>query len=111
MRKNLFDFSINLIKHLNLKDTSEFESSKLIVFLDKLSLKNKKFTLFHTNGRWNIYPNYPQPIMNLIQKDYIIVLYDRKTKGLEDLSTYKAPHDIYSDLFKDKLNVNVEFVD
>lgn len=41
-KKNLFDFSTKLIKHLNLKDTSEFNSSKLIDFLDKLTLKNKK---------------------------------------------------------------------
>jgi len=41
-KKNLFDFSTKLIKHLNLKDTSEFDSSKLIVFLDKLTSKNKK---------------------------------------------------------------------
>ena len=40
-KKNLNDFSIKLIKHLNLKDTSEFDSSKLIVFLDKLTAKNK----------------------------------------------------------------------
>ena len=41
-KKNLFDFSTKLIKHLNLKDTSEFNSSKLIDFLDKLTSKNKK---------------------------------------------------------------------
>ena len=40
-KKNLNEFSTKLIKHLNLKDTSEFDSSKLIVFLDKLSLKNR----------------------------------------------------------------------
>uniref|UniRef100_UPI004047965B AAA family ATPase n=1 Tax=Aliarcobacter sp. TaxID=2321116 RepID=UPI004047965B len=40
-KKNLNEFSTKLIKHLNLKDTSEFDSSKLIIFLDKLSLKNK----------------------------------------------------------------------
>jgi len=41
-KKNLNDFSTKLIKHLNLKDTSEFDSLKLIDFLDKLTLKNKK---------------------------------------------------------------------
>ena len=41
-KKNLFDFSTKIIKHLNLKDTSEFNSSKLIDFLDKLTSKNKK---------------------------------------------------------------------
>lgn len=40
-KKNLFDFSTKLIKHLNLKDTSEFDSPKLIDFLDKLTSKNK----------------------------------------------------------------------
>ena len=41
-RKNLNEFSNNLIKHLNLKDTSDFNSSKLILFLDKLTLLKKK---------------------------------------------------------------------
>jgi DNA repair protein RecN (Recombination protein N) len=41
-KKNLNYFSSKLIKHLNLKDTSEFDSSKLIDFLDRLTLKNKK---------------------------------------------------------------------
>jgi DNA repair protein RecN (Recombination protein N) len=40
-KKNLNDFSTKLIKHLNLKDTSEFDSYKLITFLDKLTQKNK----------------------------------------------------------------------
>ncbi|MBD3830780.1 MAG: AAA family ATPase, partial [Arcobacter sp.] len=40
-KKNLFDFSTKLIKHLNLKDTSEFDSPRLIDFLDKLTSKNK----------------------------------------------------------------------
>ena len=41
-KKNLNEFSTKLIKHLNLKDTSEFDSYKLINFLDKLTSKNKK---------------------------------------------------------------------
>ena len=41
-KKNLNDFSIKIIKHLNLKDTSEFDSYKLVNFLDKLTSKNKK---------------------------------------------------------------------
>jgi len=41
-KKNLTSFSSNLIKHLNLKDTSDFDSSKLINFLDKLSSKSNK---------------------------------------------------------------------
>ncbi len=39
-KKSLQEFSFRLIKHLNLKDTSDFESAKLIDFLDRLSLKN-----------------------------------------------------------------------
>ena len=41
-KKNLNDFSFKLIKHLNLKDTSEFDSSKLLDFLDRLTFQNKK---------------------------------------------------------------------
>jgi DNA repair protein RecN (Recombination protein N) len=41
-KKNLNDFSMKLIKHLNLKDTSEFDSFKLLDFLDKLTLQKKK---------------------------------------------------------------------
>ncbi|PUE64044.1 AAA family ATPase [Arcobacter caeni] len=41
-KKNLNDFSMNLIKHLNLKDTSEFDSFKLLDFLDKLTLQKMK---------------------------------------------------------------------
>ncbi len=41
-KKNLNDFSSKLIKHLNLRDTSEFDSSKLLDFLDKLTIQNKK---------------------------------------------------------------------
>ena len=41
-KKNLFDFSNKLIKHLNLRDTSEFDSCRLIDFLDRLTLKNEK---------------------------------------------------------------------
>jgi DNA repair protein RecN (Recombination protein N) len=39
-KKNLNDFSTKLIKHLNLKDTSEFDSLKLLDFLDKLTSQN-----------------------------------------------------------------------
>jgi len=43
-KKNLNIFSNKLIKHLNLKDTSDFKSTKMINFLDKLSvIENKKF--------------------------------------------------------------------
>ena len=38
-KKNLNSFSKKLIKHLHLKDTSDFDSPKLITFLDSLCLK------------------------------------------------------------------------
>lgn len=38
-KKNLQEFSKNLIKHLHLKDTSDFESSKLIAALDTIAEK------------------------------------------------------------------------
>jgi DNA repair protein RecN (Recombination protein N) len=41
-KKNLNTFSSRLIKHLNLRDTSDFESYKLLDFLDKVSSKNDK---------------------------------------------------------------------
>ena len=40
-KKNLSDFSTKLIKHLNLKDTSEFDSLKLLDFLDRLTLQKR----------------------------------------------------------------------
>lgn len=43
-KKKLYEFSSTLIKHLSLKDKSDFESYKLIAFLDLLaSKKDKKF--------------------------------------------------------------------
>ncbi|MAD42820.1 MAG: DNA recombination protein RecN [Arcobacter sp.] len=43
-KKNLNIVSSKLIKHLNLRDTSDFESHKLLDFLDKLSgLNDKRF--------------------------------------------------------------------
>ena len=43
-KKNLSDFSFKLIKHVNLKDTSEFDSLKLLDFLDRLTIqKNSDF--------------------------------------------------------------------
>lgn len=41
-KKNLNSFSKRLIKHLHLKDTTDFDSHKLIVFLDSLCSKNRK---------------------------------------------------------------------
>ncbi len=41
-KKNLHSFCSSLVKHLHLKDDSDFDSSKLIDFLDKLASKNDK---------------------------------------------------------------------
>lgn len=41
-KKSLQTFSKNLIKHIHVKDSSDFESKKLIGFLDSLSLKDDK---------------------------------------------------------------------
>ena len=38
-KKNLNNFSSKLIKHLNLRDTSDFDSVKLLNFLDSAALK------------------------------------------------------------------------
>jgi len=44
-KKNLFAFSHNIVKHLHLRDVSDFQSAKLITFLDKLCvIKSKKFS-------------------------------------------------------------------
>ena len=59
-KKNLNDFSIKLIKHLNLKDTSEFDSSKLIVFLDKLTAKNKNKFIHIKNSFDSLYIEFLQ---------------------------------------------------
>jgi len=43
-KKNLFQFSHTIVKHLHLRDVSDFQSSKLISFLDKLCvLESKRF--------------------------------------------------------------------
>lgn len=41
-KKNLQEFSKSLIKHLHLKDTSDFESYKLVSYLDLISSQNDK---------------------------------------------------------------------
>ncbi|KAB7886275.1 AAA family ATPase [Poseidonibacter ostreae] len=49
-KKNLNTFSSKLIKHLNLRDTSDFESFKLLNFLDKLSsINDRKFIEIKSN--------------------------------------------------------------
>lgn len=59
-KKNLNEFSTKLIKHLNLKDTSEFDSSKLIVFLDKLTAKNNREFIEIKNSFDSLYIEFLQ---------------------------------------------------
>ena len=42
-KKRLKEFSNRLIKHLNLKDTSDFKNDKLLNFLDRILYNNKEF--------------------------------------------------------------------
>lgn len=59
-KKNLYDFSTKLIKHLNLRDTSEFDSVKLVGFLDRLcSEKNSNFIQIK-NSFDNLYKDFIQ---------------------------------------------------
>jgi len=41
-KKALKSFSSSLVKHLHLKDSSDFESARLVAFLDRLTLQNDK---------------------------------------------------------------------
>lgn len=80
-KKNLNDFSLKLIKHLNLKDTSEFDSFKLLDFLDKLtSQKKKEFN----NIKENFNNSYKKLL--LVKKELQKIL-DDETK-LEDLKEF-----------------------
>ena len=48
-KKNLQQLSTSLIKHLHLKDTTDFESYKLIAFIDRLcALEDEGFNAFKT---------------------------------------------------------------
>lgn len=80
-KKNLSEFSSKLIKHLNLKDTSEFDSSKLIDFLDKLSSKNKKEFIKTKNEFDELYKQ-----LSLINKELEKISEDEKK--LEDLKEF-----------------------
>ncbi|MCG3719209.1 AAA family ATPase, partial [Aliarcobacter butzleri] len=80
-KKNLYDFSTKLIKHLNLRDTSEFDSAKLVGFLDRLcSEKNSNFIQIK-NSFDNLYKDFIQTKKEL---DKII---EDETK-LEDLKEF-----------------------
>ena len=80
-KKNLNLLSTKLIKHLNLKDTSEFDSNKLVSFLDKLTLKNKKEFKEIKNSFDNLYLEFTQ-----IKKELKKILEDENK--LEDLKEF-----------------------
>lgn len=77
-KKNLKQFTATFSKHLHLKDVSDFDSSKIITFLDFLSSKNDKSfkKLLDTfNSKYKEY--------NELQKKLTKILNDEK--DLEDL--------------------------
>ena len=80
-KKNLNEFSKKLIKHLNLKDTSEFDSLKLIDFLDKLTSKNKKEFKELKDTFDNLYIEF-----QIIKKELKKILEDENK--LEDLKEF-----------------------
>ena len=80
-KKNLNEFSKKLIKHLNLKDTSEFYSLKLIDFLDKLTSKNKKEFKELKDTFDNLYIEF-----QIIKKELKKILEDENK--LEDLKEF-----------------------
>jgi DNA repair protein RecN (Recombination protein N) len=80
-KKNLNEFSKTLVKHLHLKDTSDFESVKLIAFLDEIASKqNKKFDAIK-DSFMTVYQT-----LNSIQKE-LQKIYDDESK-LEELKEY-----------------------
>ena len=80
-KKNLYDFSTKLIKHLNLRDTSEFDSAKLVGFLDRLcSEKNSNFIQIK-NSFDSLYKDFIQT------KNELDKIIEDETK-LEDLKEF-----------------------
>ena len=80
-KKNLYDFSTKLIKHLNLRDTSEFDSVKLVGFLDRLCAEKNSNFIQIKNSFDNLYKDFIQTKKEL---DKII---EDETK-LEDLKEF-----------------------
>ena len=80
-KKNLNNLSTMLIKHLNLKDTSEFDSHKLVFFLDKLTSKNKKEFVEIKSSFDTLYLDFLQ-----IKKELKKILEDENK--LEDLKEF-----------------------
>lgn len=80
-KKNLYDFSTKLIKHLSLRDTSEFDSSNLVVFLDKLS--SQKYTDFV-----QIKSSFDNAYKTLVQTKKELDKIIEDEKNLEDLKEF-----------------------
>ena len=84
-KRNLNDFSKKLIKHLNLKDTSEFDSLKLINFLDELTIKNKNEFKELKNNFDELY-NEHQKIKKELKK---ILEDENKLEDLKDFAKFE----------------------
>lgn len=80
-KKNLMQFSSSLVKHLHLKDTSDFESENLISYLDLiLEKKDKEFT--------SLKKQYQEIFFKLNQvKKELRKIYDDESK-LEELKEF-----------------------
>lgn len=64
-KKNLFEFSKRFVKFLHVKDTSDFESAKLVSFLDHyLQLNDKEFNAFKEQFN-STFTQYKQALQRL----------------------------------------------
>ena len=80
-KKNLFEFSSNIVKHLHLKDTSDFLSTKLITFLDKLCVTNSA-------GYSNLKVKYEETFLQYsLVKEKLLKIKQDELK-IEDLKEY-----------------------
>ncbi|WP_321470134.1 AAA family ATPase [Halarcobacter sp.] len=80
-KKNLNNFSKRLIKHLHLKDTSDFESSKLINFLDSVCIKEK-------NEFKDLKSSFDENIQKLFTIEKELEKIKDDEKNLEDLKEF-----------------------
>ena len=80
-KKSLKVFSSKLVRHLHLKDTSDFNNDKLIEFLDNLSIKN--FNEFK-----DIKANYNQSFETLQSLKKELIKLNTDEKEIEDLKEY-----------------------
>lgn len=84
-KKNLNKFSTKLIKHLNLRDTSDFESTKLLNFLDKLSSKNDK-NFIEIKSKFDLL--YKE--LNIVKKELEKILDDElKIEDLKEFAKFE----------------------